>query len=108
LHARGQELVERLWHGLGDIHGVTRYGPPPGQPRTPTVSFTVAGRNSDEVAMALASEGVFASNGDFHATTVVERLGLSSRGLVRAGCACYTTAGEIDRLLAAVGRLRPA
>jgi len=108
LHARGQELVERLWHGLGDIHGVTRYGPPPGRPRTPTVSFTVAGRSSDEVALALASEGVFASNGDFYATTVVERLGLSSRGLVRAGCACYTTAGEIDRLLAAVARLRPA
>jgi cysteine desulfurase family protein (TIGR01976 family) len=106
LHARGQDLVERLWQGLGDIHGVTRYGPPPGRPRTPTVSFTVAGRSSDEVAMALASEGVFASNGDFYATTVVERLGLSNRGLVRAGCACYTTAGEIDRLLAAVARLR--
>jgi selenocysteine lyase/cysteine desulfurase len=72
------------------------------------VSFTVAGRSSDEVATALASEGVFASNGDFYATTVVERLGLSSRGLVRAGCACYTTAEEIDRLLTAVARLRPA
>jgi selenocysteine lyase/cysteine desulfurase len=30
---------------------------------------------------------------------VVERLGLASKGLVRAGCACYTTEEEIDRLI---------
>ena len=48
----GRRCVERLWDGLGDIHGVTLYGPPPGRPRTPTVSFTVAGRSSDEVGHA--------------------------------------------------------
>jgi cysteine desulfurase family protein (TIGR01976 family) len=106
LHRRGQELVERLWTGLGDIPGVTRHGPPPGRPRTPTVSFTVAGRSSEQVATALAAEGVFVSNGDFYATTVVERLGLAAEGLVRAGCACYTTADEVDRLVAGVARLK--
>jgi cysteine desulfurase family protein (TIGR01976 family) len=108
LHARGRELVARLWEGLGAIRGVTRYGPPPTRPRTPTVSFTVAGRTSGEVATALAAGGVFASNGDFYATTVVERLGLSADGLVRAGCACYTTVEEIDRLVEGVARLGPA
>jgi cysteine desulfurase family protein (TIGR01976 family) len=108
LHRRGQELVERMWTGLGELPGVTRYGPPPGRPRTPTVSFTVAGRSSQEVATALAAEGVFVSNGDFYATTVVERLGLTAEGLVRAGCACYTTADEVDRLLAGVERLTSA
>jgi cysteine desulfurase family protein (TIGR01976 family) len=108
LHRRGQELVERLWEGLGGIPGVVRYGPPPGRPRTPTVSFTVDGRSSEEVAVALAGEGVFVSNGDFYATTVVERLGLTGQGLVRAGCACYTTADEIDRLVDGVARLRRA
>jgi cysteine desulfurase family protein (TIGR01976 family) len=108
LHRRGQELVERLWNGLGEIRGVTRYGPPPGRPRTPTVSFTVAGRASDDVASALADDGLFASSGDFYATTVVERLGLSGQGLVRAGCACYSTTEEVDRLLASVRRIRPA
>ncbi|HET8836034.1 MAG TPA: cysteine desulfurase-like protein, partial [Gemmatimonadales bacterium] len=49
LHQRGQELVERLWEGLGSIPGVVRYGPPPSRPRTPTVSFTVDGRSSEEV-----------------------------------------------------------
>jgi cysteine desulfurase family protein (TIGR01976 family) len=105
LHHRGQALFERLWGGLSETGGVTLYGPPPGRPRTPTVGFTVAGLTSDEVAAALAGEGVFVSNGDFYATTVVERLGLSAHGLVRAGCACYTTTEEVDRLVAGVRRL---
>jgi selenocysteine lyase/cysteine desulfurase len=71
------------------------------------VSFTLAGRTSDEVATALAADGVFVSNGDFYATTVVERLGLGAHGLVRAGCACYTTSDEVDRLLEGVRRLTP-
>ena len=105
LHRRGQELFERLWTGLGTIGGVTRYGPPPGRPRTPTVAFTVRGLASDAVAAALAEEGVFVSHGDFYATTVVERLGLAEQGLVRAGCACYTSSDEIDRLVAGVRAL---
>ncbi|HEX3234558.1 MAG TPA: cysteine desulfurase-like protein [Gemmatimonadales bacterium] len=105
LHARGQALLQRLWHGLAAVPGVMLYGPPPGQPRTPTVAFTVAGRSSEEVAVALAGDGVFVSTGDFYATTVVARLGLTAQGLVRAGCACYTTEEEVDRLVAGVERL---
>jgi cysteine desulfurase family protein (TIGR01976 family) len=99
LHERGQRLVERLWSGLCAIDGVTLYGPPPSLPRTPTVAFVVKGHTSDEVAKALAARAVFVSNGDFYATTVVRRLGHEADGLVRAGCACYTTATEVDRLL---------
>jgi cysteine desulfurase family protein (TIGR01976 family) len=105
LHERGQALLERLWQGLAAVPGVTLYGPPPGQPRTPTVAFTVARRTAEEVAVALCGEGVFVSTGDFYATTVVARLGLTEQGLVRAGCACYTTEEEIDRLVTGVGRL---
>ncbi|MBA3497371.1 MAG: cysteine desulfurase-like protein [Gemmatimonadales bacterium] len=105
LHHRGQALLERLWEGLGQIDGVALYGPPPGRPRTPTVAFTVGARTSDQVAKALAEDGLFVSSGDFYATTVVERLGLSAHGLVRAGCACYTTTDEVDRLVAAVTKL---
>jgi cysteine desulfurase family protein (TIGR01976 family) len=102
LHQRGEALVRRMWEGLGGIPGVRRFGPPPGMPRTPTVSFAVDGRSSAEVARACAARGVFVSNGDFYATTVVERLGYGRDGLVRAGCACYTTAEEVDRLLGCV------
>ena len=107
LHRNGQELIARLWHGLESIPGVRLYGPRPGEPRTPTAGFTVEGRTTGEVATALAADGVFVSNGDFYAATVVERLGLAPDGLVRAGCACYTTSEEIDRLLAGVRRASP-
>ena len=36
-------------------------------------------------------------------TTVVERLGTRRDGFVRAGCACYTTGEEVERLVQAVG-----
>ena len=108
LHDRGERLVGRLWGGLAAIDGVQLYGPPPGRDRTPTVAFTVRGLPADDVATALAQRGVFASSGDFYATTVVERLGVGREGLVRAGCSCYTTADEIDRLIDAVGGLRRA
>jgi cysteine desulfurase family protein (TIGR01976 family) len=101
LRARGQALLQQLWTGLAAIDGVTVYGPPPTSPRTPTVAFTVAGRTPDAVAERLADRGVFVSSGDFYATTVVERLGLSD-GLVRAGCACYTTEEEVERLIEGV------
>ena len=102
LHARGQALVEQLWEGLQRIDGVRVYGPSPEHNRTPTVSFTVAGQSCEAVATALAEEGVFVSHGDFYATTVVARLGQESDGLVRAGCACYTTEDEVSRLIAGV------
>lgn len=102
LHRRGAELVRQLWDGLSEIDGVRLYGPSPGMPRTPTISFTVAGIPAQEVSRALAQKGVFVSHGDFYATTIVERLGQMADGLVRAGCACYTTSEEIDRLVAGV------
>jgi cysteine desulfurase family protein (TIGR01976 family) len=103
LHQRGAALLVRLWEGLAGIDGVTLYGPAPDRPRTPTVAFTVRGVTSTEVARRLAARhAVFVSHGDFYAATVVRRLGLGEEGLVRAGCACYTTVEEVDRLLAGV------
>jgi cysteine desulfurase family protein (TIGR01976 family) len=105
LHARGQALLERLWAGLEETRGVTLYGPSPSAARTPTVAFAVDGQASEDVARSLGARGVFVSHGDFYATTVAERLGHGEDGLVRAGCACYTTAEEVDRLIEAVASL---
>ena len=102
LHARSKILTKHLWEGLARIEGVTLYGPPPDAPRTPTISFTLQGVPSTTVAGKLAESGIFVSHGDFYAATVVERLGLSGEGLVRAGCACYTTMEEVERLVDAV------
>jgi cysteine desulfurase family protein (TIGR01976 family) len=105
LHARGEALVTRLYTGLEAIAGVSVYGPRPGEPRTPTVAFAVKDRPSDEVARELVSRGLFLSNGDFYAATIVERLGHGADGVVRAGCGCYTTGDEVERLIAAVAEI---
>lgn len=107
LHTRGDSLFERLWDGLAALPSVNLYGPPPTELRTPTVAFTVEGKKSHDVASYLACEyGLFLSSGDFYASTVTERLGLADEGLVRAGCACYTTAEEVERLIEGVASIR--
>jgi cysteine desulfurase family protein (TIGR01976 family) len=105
LQQRGADLLKRLWEGLRAIPAVELYGLPPSGSRTPTVSFTLAGRDAGDVATALAARGVFVSHGDFYATTVARVLGHERDGLVRAGCAAYTTAEEVERLLEGVRRL---
>jgi len=102
LHARGHELIATLYDGLAAISGVQVYGPRPDQPRTPTIAFVVRDRASDEVARELVSRGLFLSNGDFYATSAIARLGHADDGVVRAGCACYTSADEVKRLLSAI------
>jgi cysteine desulfurase family protein (TIGR01976 family) len=102
LRAHSAPQVKRLWESLSGINGVHLYGPPPDVERTPTVSFIVKSVTSTEVARRLAERGLFASHGDFYAATVIERLGLAPEGLVRVGCACYTSDEEIERLIEAV------
>jgi len=105
LHTRGAALFERLWRELEQVAGVTLYGRAPGQGRTPTLAFTMRGVPSSAAARALAREGIFVSHGDFYAKTVIERLGVGPEGLIRAGCACYTTEEEVERLISGVKRI---
>jgi len=106
LEERGAQLLRQLWEGLRAIQGIDLYGVPPGGARTPTVSFTRAGIAANEMAAALAELGLFVSSGDFYATTVARVLGHERDGLVRVGCAAYTTAEEVERLLDGVRRMR--
>jgi cysteine desulfurase family protein (TIGR01976 family) len=105
MHTRNLQLFTRLWQGLSSMPRVTLYGPPPDASRTPTLAFTIEGRTSTEAARLLAEKGLFLSHGDFYAATVVNRYGLEPEGFIRAGCACYTTEEEIDRLLNGVDAL---
>jgi cysteine desulfurase family protein (TIGR01976 family) len=102
LHVRGHALLSRAWKGLSSVAGVRLYGPTPDKPRTPTVCFSVEGVPSEAVVRHLAERAVFATHGDFYASTVVERLGHARDGLVRAGCACYTSESDVDRLVEGV------
>ena len=88
--------------GLARYEGVRLFGPPPSAPRTPTLAFTVDGKQAAQVSRKLADRGIFASHGDFYATTVARRLGVGDAGFVRIGCACYTSSEEVDRVIEAV------
>jgi len=102
-HARNTVLFTRLWNALSSMPRVTLYGPPPDATRTPTLSFTIDGCTSTDAARRFVEKGLFLSHGDFYAYTIVQRLGVE--GLIRAGCAIYTTEDEIDRLIDAVSQL---
>ena len=97
---RGEELFRILWDGLSSIEGITLYGPRPGQPRTPTVAFTVQGVDCETLVRELATQGLFVSHGDFYAATAIARLGVPE--VVRVGCACYSTEEEVRRLVEGV------
>ncbi len=102
MDARNMQMFERLWNALSVMPRVKLYGPPPDEARTSTLAFTIDGCTSTDAARRFAEKGLFLSHGDFYAATVIERLGLGPEGLIRAGCACYTTEEEIDRLIEAV------
>lgn len=105
LHAHTAALFAGLWRGLSAVPGVTLFGPPADAARTPTAAFTVQGLSSRQVAEKLADRGLFVSNGDFYASTIVERLGLAEAGLVRVGLAAYTSAEDVERLVEGVRAL---
>ena len=74
--------------------------------RTPTFAVTLAGWKPRALAEALAKRAIYAWDGDFYATTLVEDLGLApTGGVLRLGLVHYTTAAEVDRLLAALAEL---
>ena len=113
LHEEGARFARMMWDAFTSMPHLRVYGPPPDAmqapkrrhvPRTPTMSFTVDGMHTDDVARALAKDGLFVSSGDFYAATVCERYAVDS--LVRIGCACYTSEEEVRRLIDAVARLK--
>jgi selenocysteine lyase/cysteine desulfurase len=61
-------------------------------------------------AEALARDGIFAWDGDFYATGLIERLGKAEvGGVLRLGLVHYNTAAEVDRTLETLERIaRPA
>jgi cysteine desulfurase family protein (TIGR01976 family) len=101
-HERG--LAERFLAGLPD--GVTLYGLPTADGRTPTFAVNVPGRSSFEVADELAARDIAVWAGDYYAVEIMRRLGLPD-GAVRIGFVHYNTPEEVDRVLAELARLVP-
>ena len=100
------ELAKQLRYGLRDIPGVHVYGPAEGEPRTPTVVFTVDGFTTEEVTQMLGDRGINSWHGDYYAIQIMKAMGVYDKGgMVRLGLAPYVTQSDIDRTLNAVRSL---
>ncbi len=93
----------RLEQRLTELPGVRMHGR--AARRTPTLLFSVEGRDPAEVSDALAAEGVNAPAGSFYAYEASRVLGLGAAGAVRAGIAPYTDEQDVDRLVTAVANV---
>ena len=70
------------------------------------LAFRTMGPLAPARAARLAEKGLFVANGDFYATTVVERLGHAKDGMVRVGLSIYSTSEEVERVVEAVSELQ--
>lgn len=74
--------------------------------RVPTVAFTVDGRDSSELPIALDAEKLGIRYGHFYAHRAMTALGLHPRnGVVRVSLAHYNTHDEVARLIHALDRI---
>jgi cysteine desulfurase family protein (TIGR01976 family) len=98
-----RSLSAYLLAGLREIRGIHVYGitsPQQLAQRVPTVICTIDGYTPRELAEMLASQAIFAWDGNYYALGIMERLKLEEQGgALRLGMAHYNTTSEIDRVL---------
>ncbi len=103
-------LASKLYNGLKQIEGVTLVGQDfSSTARTPTLSFTMDGKNPTQVCGQLAQKNICAWDGHFYAIRAMEALGLLERGgVTRIGISIYNTTEEIELVLAEVRKIAGA
>lgn len=101
-------LSEALLRGLAAIPGVTIYGirdialiPH----RVPTVCFNVGAVAPAEVCERLAAGGIAVRDGHMYTPRLMQRLGLTEAGVVRASLLHYNTHQEIQRFLSVLEQI---
>ena len=100
VHAHERALLDELEPAIRALPGVTVHSN--ARSRTPTLLFTVEGRDPQDVRGRLAERGVNAPAGHFYAIECSRHLGLGDEGGVRVGLAPYTSADDVDRLVTAL------
>lgn len=99
--AHEHALASRLYAGLKSIPGLTVIGQDFSKPsRTPTVSFTLDGKNPHQVCEQLAKKNICAWDGHFYAIRTIETLGLLEKGgVTRLGLSVYNTEDEVTMVI---------
>ena len=103
--AWNQMLTRRALDGLGDIEGITVYGPRDAARRTSLVAFNLAGRDPIGVAGALDEAGIESRAGCHCATLAHHALGLTPPASCRLSFYLYNTPAEVDRAIDAVAAI---
>lgn len=93
-------LVEETLERLRRIPGLKLYGMPGAEGRVGTFCLNLQGQAPLSVAQRLAQVGVGVAAGDYYATLPMQALGLWPNGAVRVSLAHYTTATDLDKLIA--------
>ncbi len=105
---RGHEtaLLQPLLDYLAQHPRIRLIGRSQAAGRAPTVSFTVKGRSSSEIASRLAAAGLGVGVGNFYAYRLIEALGIDAEdGAVRASFVHYTSKDEMERLIRELDRI---
>jgi cysteine desulfurase family protein (TIGR01976 family) len=100
VEAHENALRDRLEAGLDAVPGAIRYSR--ATERTATVLVGFSDIPAAAVADHLAGRGILAPSGSFYALDASRHLGLGDEGALRIGLAAYSTAAEIDFLLAEI------
>jgi cysteine desulfurase / selenocysteine lyase len=97
------ELTESAMGRLGEITGLTIYGPPL-ERRGGIISFDLEGVHPHDVAQILGHEGVAVRAGHHCTQPLMQRLGIAAT--TRASFYLYTLPEEIDRLVDGLHKAR--
>ena len=95
-------LTARALDSLAAVPGLTVYGPPLPERRSPLVAFNVAGWDPTVLAEALNAAGVESRAGCHCATLAHHELGLAPAASCRLSFYLYNTLDEVDRAVDAV------
>jgi cysteine desulfurase/selenocysteine lyase len=104
VHAAEVELAAYALERIGEVPGLTIFGPPAGDDRGGIVSFAVEGVHGHDVSEILDRHGVAVRAGHHCAQVLMQRLGVPAT--TRASLAVYNTRGEIDQLVTALHDVR--
>jgi cysteine desulfurase/selenocysteine lyase len=97
------ELVSYALERMGELPGLTLYGPAP-ERRAGIVSFNVDGVHPHDVSQVLDYEGIAIRAGHHCCQPLMARLGVAATN--RASFYLYTVPEEIDRLLEGLHKVR--
>jgi cysteine desulfurase/selenocysteine lyase len=104
VRAHELDLVGYALTRLGEIPGLTIYGPPEAEGRGALVSFAIDGVHPHDVAEIVARDGVCIRAGHHCAQPLMRKLGVGATS--RASFAVHNTREDVDRLIESLANVR--